>query len=207
MHEHGFRELVAQAQQGDNHAWQRLVDGVHSQLLAKVQGLLGADWHEESFRDFLQESLVHAFTDIGRFRGGATDADTAQCLGAWMTQIVQNVVLNWVRRQEAQRHKPPGPLRSLTTAAGADESVWLEKAVAGRDPTPSQESGARERQQLIARALETLAPLEGEIVRLRIFQELSFGEIAQRLQRDESTIRYHFQKALGHLGPQLKGLV
>jgi RNA polymerase sigma factor (sigma-70 family) len=74
------------------------------------------------------------------------------------------------------------------------------------DPSPSQMVRNEETMEKVRAVLHGLPALEREIVQLRIWEQMSYLEIGQRLGRDESTVRYHFHRALECLRPPMKEL-
>jgi RNA polymerase sigma factor (sigma-70 family) len=202
----GVHELVRQAKGGDKGALEQLYALVQPYLLRLAEQTLGPDWPHKSVSDLTQETWLRAWQGIGGFRGGADDTQTAALLRAWLKRTLRNVCHNDRRFDAARRRRAPGrPLR--VDAAGLYDSRGEGVDPPARDATPSANARTAEQQSLIRQALARLPnPADRELVRLRVFEGLLFQEIGARLGCDESTVRYRFQRALQHLGRDLKGL-
>jgi RNA polymerase sigma-70 factor (ECF subfamily) len=197
----GVHALVQQAKQGDREALARLYEMAQPHLLRLAQKLLGPGWPDKSVSDLTQETWPRACENIHKFRGAAGDDDTAAMLRAWLARIMKNVWRNDVRFGNAACRKAAA--NSVPLEPGCD----LPGQPCADDLTPSENFRCSEQHSLIQQALHKLAdPGDGEIVRLRFFEGLSFPEIGKRLGCDESTVRYHLQRILEFLGRELKGL-
>jgi RNA polymerase sigma factor (sigma-70 family) len=197
----GVHALVQQAKRGDRDALARLYDLAQPYLLGLAQKLLGPGWPNKSVSDLTQETWLRAWQGLHNFHGADGDPDTAALFRAWLARTMKNVWRNDVRFANARCRK--GSASSLPLEPGCD----LPGQPCSRDPTPSENLRWHEQRSLVEQALQKLPdPGDGEIVRLRFFEGLSFPEIGRRLGRDESTVRYHLQRGLEFLGRELKGL-
>lgn len=199
--------LVDRAKHGDPDALNGLCRLVQPYLLRLAQKVLGTGWPDKSISDLTQETWVRAWQGIGGFRGANNDEDTGALLRAWLAQTMKNVWHNQQRFDNAQCRKPSaGFVVALAAGIGKDTS-HAEQDPAAHDPTPSQNLRAKEQLALLERAVGNLnEECDRDIVRLRFFNGMSFGEIGEQLGRDESTIRYRLQRILEFLGNELKDL-
>lgn len=139
--------------------------------------------------DVLQESLLHAWRDRAKceWRG-------VKAFRAWLLSIINN------RLREAADHfhaakrgsgTPPVRFTDLAAVNGTGDSnrTWGP----ARSTTPSRIAIYREQTVAMKNALRALPPELGEVVRLRLFEELSHEEIARRLRISESAARYRFR--------------
>jgi len=115
--------------------------------------------------ELLQETFFQAYKSLSRFRGDAK-------LSTWLFGIARNVLhREWGRKQ----HMSPGH----RTDPHTPESIFSDQ----------------ESEQELLRALDQLPSPYREVVILRIFNELSFREIGEVLQRDENWARVTFYRA------------
>lgn len=203
----GVNTLVAKARQGDGPALDLLCRLAQPYLLRLAQKMLGPGWPDKSVSDLTQETWVRAWQSIGDFEGADNDADTGAMLRAWLARTMKNVWHNQMRFDNAQCRMPEFGIVSLKGATASQSSqAGFDPPVS--DPSPSENMRRDERQVLLERAVARLPDSsDRDIVRLRFFEGLAFAEIGQRLQRDESTIRYRLQRILEFLGAELKDLL
>lgn len=115
-----------------------------------------------------------------------------------------------VARREAVRDWPP-LLRRLATARALDmlrvryrDNSRSEPArdvlgAATADPGPGQEAEAAELAQRLRAALAQLPPQQAEVFCLRWLDEMSYRQIAERLQLDTNTVGVLLHRARKHL--------
>src|SRR5262249_10200226 len=82
----------------------------------------------------------------------------------------------------------------------------LEKALMAPQSTPSQRAVRREQAVLLADALERLPADYREVIVLRHLQELSFAEVAARMDRSEDAVKKLWTRALTKLRGSLGGV-
>ena len=203
----GVCNLVDRARQGDTDALNDLCRLVQPYLLRLAQKVLGPGWPHKSISDLTQETWVRAWQGIGNFRGADNDEDTGALLRAWLAQTMKNVWHNQLRFDNAQCRNPSTGFVVALEGGTANDTSRAGKDPPVTDPTPSEYMRQKEQLVLLERAVGNLTDeCDRDIVRLRFFDGLSFGQIGERLGRDESTIRYRLQRILEFLGDELKDL-
>ncbi len=83
------------------------------------------------------------------------------------------------------------------------QSAWLVDRLAGGGPSPSQVFVQDELAQRVREAIAGLADLDREILLLRTFEALSYGEVAYLLAIDAATARKRHGRALLRLHESL----
>jgi RNA polymerase sigma factor (sigma-70 family) len=203
----GVHDLVLRAKTGDPQAWGQLEALVQPYLLRLAGYVLGPGWPNHSVSDLIQETRVRAWQNLGQFIGGKDDDQTAALLRAWLARILRNLHRNDRRFAAAQRRRPQRGTVSVDaglTDDSADGHCGCEVAAEGS--TPSANLRREEERDLVHQALAQLDPADRQIVHLKFFAGRSFRQIGEQLRLDESTVRYRFQRILGRLGRELKGL-
>jgi RNA polymerase sigma-70 factor (ECF subfamily) len=143
--------------------------------------------------DVVQQTLIEAWQ--GWDRMDATDEPQRQ---AWLRQILAHQLAHFVRHYQGTQK------RDLSREVSLDESLCrsserLGALIPGRDPSPSNAAATREQQVLLARVLESLADDYRQVIVLRSLEELSYAEIAQRMDRSEAAVRMLWLRALAAL--------
>lgn len=111
------RTTLQRAQDGDDDAFQQLVQPHRRELLVHCYRILGS---LDDAEDIVQETLLAAWRTLGTFDGRA--------LRAWLYRIATNRCLNHLRdgarRPESQLRTVPAEVTQ--TLVGSDEPWWLE---------------------------------------------------------------------------------
>jgi len=143
--------------------------------------------------DVVQETFLAAHRDFARFRG-MTEAE----LVAWLRQVLAARLADQVRRHLRARRRDARLERRL-----ADEldrsSQALERQLAARQSTPSNQAARRERAVLLAGALQALPADYQEVIVLRHLEGLSFAEVAGRMGRSVDSVEKLWVRALARL--------
>jgi RNA polymerase sigma factor (sigma-70 family) len=124
------------------------------------------------------EAFARALRGVRTFRG-QTDAEAV----AWLYGIARNLARNWRRRgrvESAARAKLQMPLRDP-----ADHTDEMDERVAAEVLAPT-----------LARAVLALPPVQRQAVELRVVEQLSYTEVARRLDCTEATARQRVARAL-----------
>jgi len=166
-------ELLSRSALGDRAAFARLYQATSSKLYGVALRILRReDWAEE----VLQECYVNVWRHATEYNASRAAPMT------WMTSIVRNRCLDWLRRPN------PEPL-----AEGAEENI----ADAGRGPLDelerSQEAGA------VARCLRGLDARQRQAIALAFFDGLSHAELAQHLREPLGTVKTWVRRGLAKL--------
>ena len=153
-------ELVRRCLAGDPEAFRPLVEK-YQRVLYNVAYRMVHD--REDARDLAQGAFVKAYEKLGSF-------DPAYQFFSWIYRILVNDTLNFLKRNQ-----PYQPL----------ETTWDSAAPGG----PQDDLESRERSRTIRDALMALPIDYREVVVLRHFAELSYGEMSAALAIPEKTVK------------------
>jgi RNA polymerase sigma-70 factor (ECF subfamily) len=170
-------ELAEHAVRGDREAFGELVRCHQTGVFNVAYRLLG---ERRDAEDAAQEAFLRAFRAIRRL-------DPARPAGPWLKKIAVNVCLN---RLELR----------------ASVSLEDETALAAPDPGPEPRVIERERDRKIRLALLRLPPRFRAAIELRHFQELSYAEMADVLERPLSAVKSDLFRARKLLAQYLQEL-
>lgn len=140
----------------------------------------------EVARDLTAETFAQAFKDRARFRGTSED-DAA----AWLFGIARNLLAGFLRRGGVER----GATRRLgieVPPLEPDEYVRIE-----------QLASLTELRGAVGAAFDALSERQRDALRLRVVEELSYREVAERLRITEATARARVARGLRALGEAL----
>src|SRR4051794_27872548 len=140
----------------------------------------------ETAFDLMAETFAAAFSSLGDFRG--TSEESAN---AWIWAIARNKLLTWRQRGQIEQ-------RSLHRL-GIDLPVMSTK-----EYERVEELADLDRiRPAVAAALEALPGDQREAVRLRVIEERSYEEIAERYGVTEVVVRARVSRGLRRLGRSL----
>ena len=203
----GVHDLIDRAKERDAGAWHALHVMAQPFLLGLARQVLGANWMEQSVENLLQDTWTRAFSNLSNFRGGENDAQTGAMFRAWLKQIMRNVHGNNRRYYERNNHAQPAKMHRPDARAPSDsqsDNGWGN--ISAGMMTASAELQLQERAALVRQAIDGLTESDRELVRLRYFEELTYGQIAARLDINEDTLRSRLTRILESLGGKLQSL-
>jgi len=174
-------DLIQQAKAGSPDALNALYERSGGRLLAYIRLRMGRDLRARlESRDILQATLLKSIQHFDDFRGSYTPS-----LMAWLAAIAEREIRD--RADHAHRHR-----RDAAREVPIEDDVEL--------PAPARSALTHailsEEAERLESALESLTPAHREVILLRKFQELSFGEIGQRLGKSEDACRMLFARAM-----------
>ena len=189
-----FKNLLSMARQGCLETQGRLLQNFRGYLLDLAEANLDSDIRPKvAASDIVQESLLEAHRDFGRFRGR-----TPPELRGWMKRILLNNLLNHFR---AWRETHKRRLSREVEFAGAWPGAPGPADPHGR--TASDIVSRREEQERLDEALDQLSEDDQQVLRLRHGEGLAFEEIGRRMNRTGDAARMLWYRAFDRLSRKL----
>jgi RNA polymerase sigma-70 factor (ECF subfamily) len=177
-------DLLRRAREGSRDALGALLERSARRLLALIRLRLGPSLRREvESRDVLQSTLVKALAGFADFQGGG-----GASLAAWLARIAENEIRDLADYHGRER-------RDAARRVSLDESPGVEQLAAN---VRSQTSCIALGEELVRLegALEALPQEHREVIMLRRLEELSFGEIGERMGRSADACRMLFARAM-----------
>ena len=172
-------QLAAAAAGGDEEAFTCLA-GRYRRYVYAIAYRVVLD--EEDALDVTQEVLLKLARRIGQFEGRGT-------FRAWLAAIATREALNHRRRPDRRE-----------VATDPEKLACLEgESLAGRLPSPREALERRERLERVGRAMGRLTPQQRAIFALRLGEQMTPGEIAERLGIPGAQVRSQLSRALATL--------
>ena len=184
-------DLVERAKTGSADAINELYARCAGRLLAYIRLRMGRELRARlESRDILQATLLKSVEHLADFEGQHSGS-----LMAWLARIAEHEIRDRADYQRRQRRD-------------AARDVPLETDAALPVPARSALSQAilTEEAERLETALESLTPAHREVILLRKFEELPFGEIARRLGKSEDACRMLLARAMTALTLRLSEL-
>ena len=171
-------QLIRQAQQGDNSAFEQL-------LLAhqkKVYNLcLRMAANPDDALDLSQEAFIKAWRALGQYQFEAS-------LSTWLFRLTSNVCIDFLRQKKRRQET------SLTENYD-DSDEGAELSLPDCAPLPEQQAITNETKIELARAMGQLAPDHREILQLRVVEDLPYEQIADILGVRVGTVKSRLARA------------
>jgi RNA polymerase sigma-70 factor (ECF subfamily) len=150
----------------------------------------------EECQDLIQETFLRVYRGVESFRGEARWEH-------WLFRIASNTA------SKAVRHRAAGKRAGREVPLAGEEAVDSPPAAAGgrprgaEAPAPLRQLLGKEMRELLAQAVAGLPAQMRRCVRLRVFQDLDYDEIAEILQISPSTVKVQLFKARKRLQMEL----
>lgn len=173
--------LIAAALNGSAYAWERLVKRYESKIYNHGLRLMG---NSSDAMDLMQEVFLGVYRNLHRFRGDAK-------FSSWIFRIAHNKAVDLIRRK-----------RLLSTQSRINDEDEVDILETLPDESGIEPDGQVGEQQLNKRVVHMLRVLPIEqrlIVELKVFQSMTFEEIADMQDISENTAKTRFYTALKKL--------
>jgi RNA polymerase sigma-70 factor (ECF subfamily) len=191
--------LFAEARQGTGAARGELLETYRAylDLLARVE--LGRRLRTKvDTSDIVQETFLEAHRNFGTFRGGQEREFVAWLRGILAAKIA-NLVRHYVGTQGRDVRREQGLQITLDHSSQA-----LDRGLFALQSTPSQQVARREQGVLLAEGLARLPEEYREVLVLRHLEELTFPEVAQRMDRSIDSVQKLWVRGLARLRQLMK---
>lgn len=173
--------LIAAALNGSAHAWEKLVRRYEGKIYNQGLRLMG---NSSDAMDLVQEVFLGVYRNLHRFRGDAK-------FSSWIFRIAHNKAVDMNRR----RHM----MVTQTRISDQDELDILE-TIPGRSNLEAEEilSDYQKNKQVISMLADL--PIEQRlVVELKVFQSLTFEDIAGIQEISANTAKTRFYAAIKKL--------
>ena len=175
-------ELILKAQEGDLRPFDLLVKRYQRKIyfLARrmVKGHDAAD-------DIAQETFINAYSAIKSFKIGYS-------FYTWLYRICMNLSINYLKRQKFV----------ISESQFGEEASQLEREAPGADP--SNHLALKELEGEIEKAIDSLPPKFKAVLVLRVYEDLSYEEIAKTLKISMGTVMSRLFRAREKMQEMLK---
>lgn len=175
------RDLVEAFRRGDRTAFDTLVRRHQKGVWRVVRRYIKRD---ADAADVTQQVFVRAFKALAAFRGAAS-------VRSWLYRIAINCSLTWIR--DHRRETP-----TEIAEDSLDESLIALPVAPGRIASDQQGLALRA-------AILQLPPKQKMVLELRVFDDLSFKEVAELADCSENTAKVSFHYAVKKLREILGG--
>lgn len=195
-------DLIRRARQGDRGDLSRLIECYrpYLRLLARLhRDPQLAPKLDDS--DMVQEASALASANFAAFRG-TTEGEFTSWLRTTMARVTAQSLRHYTRQCRNVHLE-----RDLKRTFDRSSSLMAASAIATGDPSPSEQVMSRERDVLVAEALQELPEHYRDVIILREFQGLTLEEIGRSLGQSAESVRKTWARAVLKVRKSLEGRV
>jgi len=183
-----LRALLAACGRRDQAAFARLYEATSPKLFAvAVRMLKREDWAEE----VLQDCYVSIWNNAASYSAALSAPMT------WMTSIVRNRCLDWLRR----------PALEVVLEGGEDGDEDPLERMASGDPGPLESLAASGDAKAVAGCLAALDAKMRQAIVLAFYEGLTHTELAAHMRQPLGTVKTWIRRGLERLKGCLQGAV
>ena len=176
-------------QKGDLEGLERLYERYHRQIYAYLLAMLRT---QHAAEDLSQDVFVKLSTNLKTYRFQSP-------FHHWLFRLARNVAIDHLRREKVR----------FTTSLDAvpSEGTALKDRVREKGPDALSQAEGGERALVVRAAVLELPDSFKEVVVLREWEDLSYEEIAERLDLSVGTVKSRLFRARGLLEEKLKSIL
>lgn len=172
--------LIAAALNGSSFAWEKLVKRYESRVYNHGLRLTG---NPSDAMDLMQEVFLGVYRNLHRFRGDAK-------FSSWLFRIAHNKAVDMNRRKQLLR---------VQRKPASEDGEEYDSLPADFHDEPDKRLSEQELNRQILGLLGTLPLDQRLVVEMKVFQSLTFEEIAQIQDISDNTAKTRFYTALRKL--------
>jgi RNA polymerase sigma-70 factor, ECF subfamily len=168
-------ELIQSIAAGNQQALHALYEQTHRLVFTLIVRITNN-------RQTAEELTLDVFHDVWR-RASAYDAAGGSVVG-WIMNQARSRAIDRVRFEQRKKRVNPHPDRPLSVMAASE---------------PGEALGAREQGRVLQDALRVLTPEERQVIETAFFSELTYAEVAARLNQPLGTVKTRIRSGLRKL--------
>lgn len=179
------QSLIVKAKLGNKEALNFLFARYQERVLRIVRLRLGHGMREKlklQSMDIVQEVFIAALKNLEKFE--------PKSMGAflhWLSKIVENYIRDRMDYSQSQkRHAVGGEVSIDKQIGGLNGEHKISFQIKSNGPLPSQFAVNKERKEFIDSLLQQLDSDDREIIIQRVLEEMTYKEIAELRQKNES---------------------
>ncbi len=166
-------ELAQAAAAGSEEAFARLVELHEKRVYALALRVTG---NQEDAADVAQEAFLSAWRGLPSFRGDAG-------FSTWLYRLTSNAAIDHLRKTRRQK------------AEASLDGIAQGLEVPDPAPTPQEQAETQALREAVRWGLGELSKEHQQALTLREYEELSYEEIAARLEVDLGTVKSRISRA------------
>ncbi len=182
--------LLERLRNGDESAFGELVNTHWEKIYRRAHNLLE---DRRDAEEVAQDTFIRAKNSIQKFRGECS-------LSTWLYHIATNLAHNrhwyWWRRKRSSSI-------SLDAPIGYNSDMTVSDVVPEENKNPVENAISNEFAEILPKAIDSLPEKYSEVLKLRSAEDLSYEDIAQKLNLSVGTVKSRLSRAREYLRMKL----
>jgi RNA polymerase sigma-70 factor (ECF subfamily) len=172
-------QLVREALENNNQkAYAELMNRYREPLFFMLLKMVN---NKDDAEDLTVEAFGKAFKSLDQY--------TAKfAFSTWLFKIATNNCIDFIRKRKMKTTSLDKPYEN---DEGSEMSIEIKSSL----PSPDEKAIFKQEYQIMLEAIEKLKPRYKELIKLRFFEELSYEEIAERLDLPLGTVKAQLFRA------------
>lgn len=180
------KQLVKRFREGDRHAFDLLVSETKRRLYSAIYRMTR---NHQVTDEMLQETYLKLYTSISKY-------DDSFPFYPWLYRIAVNTTINYLKKEKNRQRD--------SSLEGEMEEHYMQPADNKNPHEPEAAFFHKDRDTRILQALQEVSPTYRAALVLRVFQGLSYREIADTLECTVGTVMSRLNRARSQMKDLLK---
>jgi RNA polymerase sigma-70 factor (ECF subfamily) len=179
-------KYVEKALEGDQRAYQKLTEKYRRPLQYHVTKMVK---ETEQVEDLVQEAFIKAFKNLESY-------NSSYAFSTWLYRITTNHTIDYLRKKKLRTTSIDKPIKTREGEMSfelPDEHAETDRMII-----------RTQRKKIITHAIENLPDKYRQVIEMRHIEELSYQEIADKLDLPLGTVKAHIFRAREMLYKALK---
>lgn len=177
---------VKKALEGDQRAYQQLTEKYRRPLEYHVRKMVK---ESEQVEDLVQEAFIKAFKNLESY-------NSSYAFSTWLYRITTNHTIDYLRKKKLKTTSIDKPIKTREGEMSfelPDEQAETDRSII-----------RKQRKKIITHAINNLPEKYRQVIEMRHIEELSYQEIADKLDLPLGTVKAHIFRAREMLYKALK---
>ncbi len=178
-------ELIAEYRNGDETAFRTLIERYLNQIQRFSFRMSNKN---DTASDITQETFVKVWKNLHKYEKENT-------FKSWIFTIARNTAIDYLRKKKAL---------NFSDFDNEDGKNFITETIADQDTIPEFLIEKAENKKILDDALETINPLEKEVLLLHYQEEMTFENIGKMVGEPLNTVKSRHRRALAKLRKNLE---
>ena len=189
------KEIIALIKKDDEQAYKLLSRLYGKDILLKAKSITK---NHEDAEELTQDTLLKIRKGIFSFRGDSS-------LKTWIFRIISNLSINKLKKTKRRGSDVTTSLDAVISASANEDSfTTFADVLPSSDMSPADILERSDNEAIMNKAMQSLPKEYAEIMHMRVAEELSYEEIAQKLGLSIGTVKSRIARARDCLREKLE---